>query len=48
VPSFSQTWNIAVMYGPHGAPDFFTKRDIERFFEQEFEIHLTQVVQAFV
>ena len=39
VPSFSQTWNIAVMYGPHGAPDFFTKRDIERFFEQEFEIH---------
>ncbi len=21
------------------APDFFTKRDIERFFEQEFEIH---------
>jgi len=39
VPSFSQTWDIAVMYGPHGAPDFFTKRDIERFFEQEFEIH---------
>ncbi|PZQ93229.1 MAG: urea carboxylase [Acinetobacter johnsonii] len=39
VPSFSQTWQIAVMYGPHGAPDFFTKRDIERFFEQEFEIH---------
>ena len=39
VPSFSQAWNIAVMYGPHGAPDFFTKRDIERFFEQEFEIH---------
>ncbi|QPF36571.1 urea carboxylase [Acinetobacter johnsonii] len=39
VPSFSLTWNIAVMYGPHGAPDFFTKRDIERFFEQEFEIH---------
>ena len=39
VPSFSHTWNIAVMYGPHGAPDFFTKRDIERFFEQEFEIH---------
>ena len=39
VPSFSHTWNIAVMYGPHGAPDFFTKRDIERFFEQDFEIH---------
>ena len=27
------------MYRLHGAPDFFTKRDIERLFKQEFEIH---------
>lgn len=39
IPSFSNTWEIAVMYGPHGAPDFFTKKDIDTFFAQEFEIH---------
>ncbi|WP_111858707.1 urea carboxylase [Acinetobacter sp. CFCC 10889] len=39
IPTFSNRWEIAVMYGPHGAPDFFTKNDIDRFFAQEFEIH---------
>ncbi|WP_173910203.1 urea carboxylase [Acinetobacter sp. Marseille-Q1618] len=39
IPSFSNTWEIAVMYGPHGAPDFFTKKDINTFFTQAFEIH---------
>ena len=27
------------MYGPHGAPDFFTKNDIDTFFVNTFEIH---------
>ena len=27
------------MYGPHGAPDFFTKNDIDTFFANTFEIH---------
>ncbi|WP_180170066.1 urea carboxylase [Acinetobacter sp. YH12027] len=39
VPTFSHEWEIAVMYGPHGAPDFFTKKDIDTFFANEFEIH---------
>ncbi|AXQ22960.1 urea carboxylase [Acinetobacter wuhouensis] len=39
IPSFSHSWDIAVMYGPHGAPDFFTKQDIDTFFANEFEIH---------
>lgn len=39
VPAFSHDWEIAVMYGPHGAPDFFTKRDIDTFFANTFEIH---------
>ncbi|MCL6245263.1 MULTISPECIES: urea carboxylase [Acinetobacter] len=39
VPSFSHEWEIAVMYGPHGAPDFFTKNDIDTFFSNTFEIH---------
>ncbi|MGJ8635063.1 MAG: 5-oxoprolinase/urea amidolyase family protein, partial [Luteolibacter sp.] len=32
-------WNIGVLYGPHGAPEFFTKEDIEEFFETEWEVH---------
>lgn len=39
VPTFSHEWEIAVMYGPHGAPDFFTKKDIDTFFANTFEIH---------
>ncbi|WNL43604.1 urea carboxylase [Halomonas sp. PAMB 3264] len=30
---------IAVLYGPHGAPDFFTDQDIEQFFAHEWEVH---------
>ena len=30
---------IAVLYGPHGAPDFFTDGDIERFFDHEWAVH---------
>ncbi|WP_249978864.1 urea carboxylase [Vreelandella olivaria] len=30
---------IAVLYGPHGAPDFFTDDDIERFFDHDWEVH---------
>jgi urea carboxylase len=39
IPTFSHEWEIAVMYGPHGAPDFFTKNDIDSFFANSFEIH---------
>src|SRR5207245_5221857 len=31
-PEYSHEWEIGVMYGPHGAPDFFTPEDIEMFF----------------
>ena len=27
------------MYGPHGAPDFFTDNDISTFFDSEWEVH---------
>ncbi len=30
---------IRVMYGPHGAPDFFTDQDIEEFFQHQWEVH---------
>ena len=37
--TFSHDWKIAVLYGPHGAPDFFLDEDIETFFATEWEVH---------
>lgn len=38
-PSLTNHWDIAVLYGPHGAPDFFTLEDIESFFSTDWEVH---------
>ena len=38
-PSYSNVWEIGVLYGPHGAPDFFTDDDIEMFFSTDWEVH---------
>lgn len=35
----SSNWEIGVLYGPHGAPDFFTPEDIELFFSTDWTIH---------
>ena len=32
IPVYPDRWEIGVIYGPHGAPDFFTNADIEMFF----------------
>jgi len=32
-------WDIAVLYGPHGAPDFFTDADIATFFATPWQVH---------
>ncbi|MGJ7604032.1 urea carboxylase [Variovorax sp. LT1R20] len=34
-----RAWDIAVLYGPHGAPDFFTDGDIDTFFATDWEVH---------
>ncbi len=39
VPALTDTWEIGVLYGPHGAPDFFTDADIEMFFSALWEVH---------
>jgi urea carboxylase len=39
VPAYSHHWEVAVLYGPHGAPDFFTDPDIATFFATDWEIH---------
>jgi urea carboxylase len=33
------SWNVAVLYGPHGAPDFFLQADIETLFETDYKVH---------
>jgi urea carboxylase len=38
-PSYSHEWEIGVLYGPHGAPDFFTAADIETFFGTAWKVH---------
>lgn len=38
-PVFSHQWDIAVRYGPHGAPHFFTPEDIAEIFSAEYEVH---------
>ncbi|TJY58380.1 urea carboxylase [Sinimarinibacterium sp. CAU 1509] len=38
-PQHARHWQIGVLYGPHGAPDFFTDPDIERFFATDWEVH---------
>lgn len=39
IPAYETHWDIAVLYGPHGAPDFFTEESIQTFFESDFEVH---------
>src|SRR5882724_1830073 len=39
LPHYSDRWDIAVLYGPHGAPDFFTEQDIDTFFATDWEVH---------
>lgn len=39
VPQYTSAWSIGVMYGPHGAPDFFTDADIEALFATSWKVH---------
>ena len=39
IPHYPKTWEINVIYGPHGAPDFFTESDIATFFATDWEVH---------
>ncbi|MGQ0566866.1 MAG: urea carboxylase [Gemmobacter sp.] len=32
-------WELGVLYGPHGAPDFFTPHDIDTLFSTRYEVH---------
>ena len=38
-PTYDRNWEIGVLYGPHGSPDYFTVEDIEVFFSSIWEVH---------
>jgi len=35
----TQCWQVAVLYGPHGAPDFFQMEYIHTFFQTKWKVH---------
>lgn len=39
VPKYGTEWRIGVLYGPHGAPDFFTQAAIDEFFTSDWHVH---------
>ncbi|HYH22292.1 MAG TPA: urea carboxylase [Azospirillum sp.] len=39
IPAHRHAWEVGVLYGPHGAPDFFTEEDIATFFAADWEVH---------
>lgn len=39
IPQYGKEWKIGVLYGPHGAPDFFKPEYIEEFFASEWTVH---------
>lgn len=38
-PAIENVWQLRVIYGPHGTPDFFTGEGIDTFFESDWEVH---------
>ncbi len=39
LPAIGNDWELGVLYGPHGAPDFFTEADMAAFFEANWSVH---------
>jgi urea carboxylase len=38
-PVYARQWEIGVLYGPHGEPEFFTPADIEMIFSTDWRVH---------
>ena len=38
-PVEGEEWQVGVLYGPHGAPEFFTPDFIEKFFDVTWKVH---------
>jgi urea carboxylase len=38
-PRLTRQWRLRVLYGPHGAPDFFTPEDIDTLLAASWKVH---------
>ncbi|MGV9802733.1 urea carboxylase [Mycobacterium sp. NPDC003449] len=38
-PAMPSNWELAVTEGPHGAPEFFTRTDIDTLYEASYRVH---------
>jgi urea carboxylase len=38
-PALTSHWELAVSEGPHGAPEFFTRADIDQLYASTYEVH---------
>ncbi|WP_159704459.1 urea carboxylase [Arthrobacter sp. 18067] len=38
-PALTTEWELKVVEGPHGAPEFFQREDIEELYAAEYEVH---------
>ncbi|MEO7015135.1 MAG: urea carboxylase [Leifsonia sp.] len=38
-PAMTTSWEVAVTEGPHGAPEFFTRADLDQFYGTDYTIH---------
>jgi urea carboxylase len=38
-PVLEHAWRIAVVEGPHAAPEFFAREDVEAFYATDWEVH---------
>ncbi|WP_020141366.1 5-oxoprolinase/urea amidolyase family protein [Streptomyces sp. 351MFTsu5.1] len=38
-PSFTSSWHIAAVEGPHAAPEFFTEDDVRDFYAADWKVH---------
>ncbi|MGE3866798.1 MAG: 5-oxoprolinase/urea amidolyase family protein, partial [Hyphomonadaceae bacterium] len=38
-PALAREWRVRALYGPHGAPDFFTEEDIALIASAEWRVH---------
>jgi urea carboxylase len=39
VPKLTREWRVRILYGPHGAPDFFTSEDIDGILAATWKVH---------
>lgn len=39
IPKYHSHWEIAVLLGPHAAPDFLTEKSMEMFFSTDWKVH---------